>query len=110
MTQVLLRRTKETRADDIELPPRVVRVRMDHLSKEEDDYYQSLYTQSQTEFGNYVAAGTVLHNYAHIFDILIRLRQAVDHPYLVEFSKRNMAGQVISSRSLRLMCSHIFPL
>lgn len=25
----------------------------------------------------------MLNNYAHIFDILIRLRQAVDHPYLV---------------------------
>ncbi len=24
-----------------------------------------------------------MNNYAHIFDILIRLRQAVDHPYLV---------------------------
>jgi DNA repair protein RAD16 len=28
-------------------------------------------------------SGTVLNNYAHIFEILIRLRQAVDHPYLV---------------------------
>ena len=27
-----------------------------------------------------VAAGTVLNNYAHIFDLLIRLRQAVNHP------------------------------
>lgn len=35
---------------------------------------------------NYILSfllGTVLNNYAHIFDILIRLRQAVDHPYLV---------------------------
>jgi DNA repair protein RAD16 len=31
-------------------------------------------------------SGTVLNNYAHIFDILIRLRQAVDHPYLVIYS------------------------
>lgn len=31
--------------------------------------------------------GTVLNNYAHIFDILIRLRQAVDHPYLVIYSE-----------------------
>jgi DNA repair protein RAD16 len=49
----------------------------------EEDFYQALYTQSQAQFNTYVNHGTVLNNYAHIFDILIRLRQAVDHPYLV---------------------------
>ena len=34
----------------------------------------------------YVDTGTVLNNYAHIFDLLIRLRQAVNHPYLVVYS------------------------
>lgn len=34
----------------------------------------------------YVDSGTVLNNYAHIFDLLIRLRQAVNHPYLVVYS------------------------
>ncbi|KAL7000078.1 hypothetical protein U1Q18_001228 [Sarracenia purpurea var. burkii] len=28
-----------------------------------------------------------MNNYAHIFDLLTRLRQAVDHPYLVVYSK-----------------------
>lgn len=31
-------------------------------------------------------SGTLLNNYAHIFDLLIRLRQAVNHPYLVVYS------------------------
>ncbi|PWZ10925.1 Pre-mRNA splicing factor SR-like 1 [Zea mays] len=35
----------------------------------------------------YVDAGTLMNNYAHIFDLLTRLRQAVDHPYLVAYSK-----------------------
>ena len=34
----------------------------------------------------YIESGTVLNNYAHIFDLLIRLRQAVNHPYLVVYS------------------------
>lgn len=34
----------------------------------------------------YVESGTILNNYAHIFDLLIRLRQAVNHPYLVVYS------------------------
>lgn len=30
-----------------------------------------------------------MNNYAHIFDLLTRLRQAVDHPYLVVYSRAN---------------------
>ena len=37
---------------------------------------EAVYTQSQAQFDTYVRAGTVLHNFAHIFDLLIRLRQA----------------------------------
>ncbi len=37
----------------------------------------------QAQFDTYVSAGVLLNNYAHIFDLLMRLRQAVDHPYLV---------------------------
>lgn len=32
--------------------------------------------------------GTLLNNYAHIFDLLTKMRQAVDHPYLIVHSKR----------------------
>lgn len=74
-------------------------IRKEPLDEQEDDFYQALYTQvslpsrdsgswspqSQAQFNTYVNAGTVLNNYAHIFDILIRLRQVVDHPYLVLF-------------------------
>jgi len=55
---------------------------------------QAIYTQSKAQFNTYVSAGTLLNNYAHIFDLLIRLRQAVDHPYLVIYSKSNPAIQV----------------
>ena len=46
------------------------------------------YTQSQVQFNAYVQAETLLNNYAHILDLLTRLRQAIDHPYLVLHSKR----------------------
>jgi DNA repair protein RAD16 len=35
-----------------------------------------------------VAEGTLLNNYAHIFDLLTKMRQAVDHPYLIVHSKK----------------------
>lgn len=52
------------------------------------------YTQSQAQFNTYLLSGTVLNNYAHIFDILIRLRQAVDHPYLVIYSDTQSTSEV----------------
>ncbi|CAM9481009.1 unnamed protein product [Ascophyllum nodosum] len=92
MDEILLRRTKANRSSDICLPPRIVRVRQHRLDEREEDFYQALYTQSQAQFDTYVDSGTILNNYAHIFDILIRLRQAVDHPYLVIYSSTKREG------------------
>ncbi|KEP67580.1 UNVERIFIED_CONTAM: SWI2/SNF2-containing protein RAD16 [Hammondia hammondi] len=80
---IMLRRTKVERAADVKLPPLTVRIRRDALSPEERDFYESLFKQTAIQFDAYVEAGTVLHNFAHIFDLLSRLRQAVDHPYLL---------------------------
>lgn len=86
LSKICLRRTKIQEAKSLALPPRIVVLRRDAFSEMERDYYEALYTQSKVQFGSYVEAGTVLNNYAHIFDLLIRLRQAVNHPYLVIFS------------------------
>ncbi|RHY29936.1 hypothetical protein DYB32_005659 [Aphanomyces invadans] len=40
LSGVLLRRTKESRADDISLPPKLVRVRRDALDEREKDFYE----------------------------------------------------------------------
>jgi hypothetical protein len=50
-------------------------LRKDAFDAREQDFYEALYTQSQSQFATYVDSGTVLNNYAHIFDLLIRLRQ-----------------------------------
>lgn len=62
----------------------------------------------------------MLNNYAHIFDILIRLRQAVDHPYLVIYSHAQQnndyalqaavtsSSSSSSSSSSNVMMSHGF--
>ena len=42
------------------------------------------------QFNTYLTARTLLNNYAHIFDMMTRLRQAVDNPYLVVYSKTSM--------------------
>lgn len=37
----------------------------------------------QTKFDQFVEQGKVLHNYASILELLLRLRQCCDHPFLV---------------------------
>ena len=54
---------------------RTITLRKDKFDEREDDFYEALYTQSQAQFATYVSSGTVVNNYAHIFDLLIRLRQ-----------------------------------
>ena len=92
LDKALLRRTKAGRAKEMVLPPKLITLEANFLDEREFDFYQAIYTQSVAQFGAYVEAGTLLNNYAHIFDLLTRLRQAVDHPYLVLHSKRGIEG------------------
>ncbi|KAK7200378.1 DNA repair protein [Novymonas esmeraldas] len=81
--RAMLRRTKVERAADLQLPSLSIEVRHVQLTKEERNFYESLYKRSTAEFDTFVHKGTVLHNYAHIFQLLSRLRQALDNPLLV---------------------------
>jgi len=82
LSKVMLRRTKAERADELSIPPCIVEVRKISLSPDERDFYESLYKKSASQFDTFVSKGTILHNYAHIFQLLSRLRQALDHPFL----------------------------
>ncbi|KAF8106466.1 hypothetical protein N665_0139s0056 [Sinapis alba] len=89
---ILIRRTKLGRAADLALPPRVITVRRDALDIKEFDYYESLYKESQAQYNTYVEAGTLMNNCVNIIVLLLRLRQAVDHPYLVVYSPSSGAN------------------
>ena len=84
---VLLRRTKKTQNSKgeliIELPEKVSKIEYVTLSKEEKDIYDSLFCKTKTEFDKFVAEGTVISHYAHIFSLILRLRQVCDHPFLI---------------------------
>lgn len=83
LRQIMIRRTKVERADDLGLPPKIVEIRRDFFNPEEKDLYQSLYTDSKRQFDDYVADGVILNNYANIFTLITRMRQIADHPDLV---------------------------
>ncbi|CCG83688.1 protein of unknown function [Taphrina deformans PYCC 5710] len=116
LRRLMLRRTKIERADDMGLPPRVVNVRRDLFNDEEEDLYESLYTESKRKFNTYADQGTVLNNYANIFQLITRMRQMADHPDLI--LKRNAeAGQNslvcricddTSEDAIKAKCHHIF--
>lgn len=79
------------------MPSLEINIRKDKLSPQELDFYTSMYQQSLTQFDTYVDKGTVLHNFAHVFDLIMRLRQAVDHPYLIIHSSLRSADGAAKS-------------
>ncbi|KHG28441.1 putative ATP-dependent helicase C23E6.02 [Gossypium arboreum] len=100
---VMLRRTKATLIDGepiIKLPPKSVLMSKVDFTAEERDFYTQLEADSRSQFKAYAAAGTVNQNYANILLMLLRLRQACDHPLLVQgfdsdsIRKSDSVGQV----------------
>ncbi|KAL3627745.1 hypothetical protein CASFOL_029108 [Castilleja foliolosa] len=86
----LLRRTKSTYIDGepiIILPPKTIELQRIEFSEEERGFYNRLEIDSRAQFQEYAAAGTVKQHYAIILVMLLRLRQACGHPYLVDKSK-----------------------
>ncbi|XP_044495336.1 helicase-like transcription factor CHR28 isoform X2 [Mangifera indica] len=84
---IMLRRTKGTLLDGepiINLPPKVIELQQVDFTKEERDFYNQLEIDSRDQFKEYAAAGTVKQNYVNILFMLLRLRQACDHPLLVK--------------------------
>ncbi|XP_057471923.1 helicase-like transcription factor CHR28 [Actinidia eriantha] len=83
---IMLRRTKGTLLDGepiINLPPKTVELKKVDFTSEERDFYCRLEADSRAQFAEYAAAGTVKQNYVNILLMLLRLRQACDHPFLV---------------------------
>lgn len=110
---IMLRRTKLERADDLGLPPRHVRVRQDRFSEEEREVYESLYRSTARRFNTYMAEGTVLNNYANIFELLMRMRQASNHPDLLRVGrvKQGMVCSICQDTPedpISSGCKHIF--
>ncbi|XP_061355786.1 helicase-like transcription factor CHR28 [Gastrolobium bilobum] len=89
---IMLRRTKGSLLNGepiISLPPKFVELKKVEFSREERDFYSRLEADSRAQFQEYADAGTVKQNYINILLMLLRLRQACDHPLLVKRYKSN---------------------
>ncbi|KAI8085212.1 SNF2 family N-terminal domain-containing protein [Halteromyces radiatus] len=89
LDRMMLRRTKVQCADDLGLPPRTIMVRRDLFNEAEEEVYRSLFSDTARRFNDYVEEGSVLNNYANIFELLTKMRQCANHPDLVTKKKGN---------------------
>ncbi|KAG2674516.1 hypothetical protein I3843_13G125200 [Carya illinoinensis] len=84
---IMLRRTKFSTDREgrpiLVLPPADIQVVYCELNETEKDFYEALFKRSKVKFDQFVEQGRVLHNYASILELLLRLRQCCDHPFLV---------------------------
>lgn len=108
---IVLRRTKTMRDQEgnllVTLPSKNVEIEYLDFTPQEQDIYDSLFTDSSTKFSYFCAAGKALSNYASIFQLLMRLRQVSCHPYLVV--KDGINKQVLSEVRHVLTCTCLIP-
>ena len=72
-------------------PPDIQEIRLS-FSLAEREFYDGLFQQTKAEFTGFALAGTLSHNYATLLTLLLRLRQACDHPYLVIGTSNDASG------------------
>ncbi|KAG1710373.1 hypothetical protein DVH05_017376 [Phytophthora capsici] len=86
LTPILLRRTKHSRDKQgnmiVKLPSKHIELVELEFSRDERAFYQAVFDKSRAEFNGFVASGTAATSYVAIFALLLRLRQACDHPLL----------------------------
>ncbi|KAH7337757.1 SNF2 family N-terminal domain-containing protein [Rhizoctonia solani] len=83
---VMLRRTKDMTIDGaplLNLPQRNVETVMCKFDEDERAFYQALEQKTELTLNKFIKAGTVMKNYTSVLLLLLRLRQACDHPSLV---------------------------
>ncbi|KAJ1735646.1 hypothetical protein LPJ61_000441 [Coemansia biformis] len=87
MQSICLRRMKQqidarTRRTIVELPPKFECVRWLDLADGERRLYQMAEDLARSKYNNMSRNGTLLKNYIHILQIILRLRQLCTHPRL----------------------------
>ncbi|ELA41610.1 uncharacterized protein VICG_01358 [Vittaforma corneae ATCC 50505] len=113
--QFILRRTKTELEKSLGLPSKVVIVKRCLFSPQELEFYTSLYSDTKSKFNSYAIKGQVLNNYAHIFELLQKMRMAVNHPYLTYKNSGLMENAPIcgycnaeAEDPVRSKCNHVF--
>lgn len=99
---VLLRRTKGDTINGnplIDLPGRTtVLLEPVFQDPEEESVYCAVRDKSVVQFSKYLLDGSVLSNYRNILLMLLRLRQACSHPFLIQYANLHRTYSLSSSK------------
>ena len=113
--QIILRRTKINLERSLGLPSKVVIVKRCMFSPQELEFYTNLYSETKSQFNSYAIRGNVSNNYAHIFELLQKMRMAVNHPFLT-YKNSNLLGSAPicgfcgceADDPVKSKCNHVF--
>lgn len=104
----ILRRTKIGLEKELGLPSKQSLIIRAYFSKEEKEFYESIYKKTKLEFNAFMAETDT--SYINIFSLIQKLRMAANHPYLL--SKTNILicsiCQEEAFEPIRAGCGHYF--
>ncbi|KAF8314018.1 hypothetical protein DL93DRAFT_1101779 [Clavulina sp. PMI_390] len=86
LNATMLRRTKNQQINGkpiIVLPPRTVEVIPCDFDEDERSFYTAVEARTSLQMNKFIEKGTVMENYTSVLVLLLRLRQACDHPALL---------------------------
>ncbi|KAJ3210194.1 hypothetical protein HDU67_005577 [Dinochytrium kinnereticum] len=89
MKSITLRRTKTQKIDGkpiLTLPERIDSTLMITLSPSEQTLYNHVHQRAKAVFHGLQQSGTVMRNYVHLLEIILRMRQICVHPLLCKDS------------------------
>eukprot|EP01130_Rhizamoeba_saxonica_P018421 TRINITY_DN9210_c0_g1_i1.p1 TRINITY_DN9210_c0_g1~~TRINITY_DN9210_c0_g1_i1.p1 ORF type:complete len:829 (-),score=168.41 TRINITY_DN9210_c0_g1_i1:45-2531(-) len=116
LQDILIRRTKDQLGSDnspiLSLPPRVVNIVEHTFTPQERQIYNELWNSSKQKFNELSEkVGGILNNYAHVLEILLRLRQVCNHPQLAESAVCQMECLVcmnVLNNPVKTKCEHVY--
>ncbi|AQK46391.1 Putative SNF2-domain/RING finger domain/helicase domain protein [Zea mays] len=86
----------------LKLPPKTIQLNKIDFTQKERAFYLTLEEGSRQKFKAYDAAGTIRENYANILVLLLRLRQACDHPLLLNGHESDLVDSSSIERAKQL--------
>lgn len=102
LKSIMLRRTKNTLIDNkpiLQLPPKTITMESYSFDPDEQEYYEYLENGAIIRMNKYLSDNSIKKNYSSILVLLLRLRQACDHPKIVERAYLIKDKELLTSRT-----------
>lgn len=104
---ITLRRTKDSLLDGVPILKMLAKeeeIALAEFDQDQRDFYLALEHKQQVKFNKYLAAGTVMKNYTYILVLILRLRQACNHPFLIKDHGIPEGAKLGADEMIKLAC------